>query len=181
MTEAQSSARVSARAGRSHGGVVHLRHRHTSHFTVVGNHLPQHRELSLVAIGIGVYVQSLPDGVRVGIKDLARRFREGEVTIGRGLRELEAAGYLERRRVRTEGGQVVTVTRWNEHPRVSAGRPFPAVPEAVRRGGVGGVPSGARGGGTRRTGAGWRPGRRRQAGTGAARRPSAGAGRRCVP
>ncbi|MFI0739726.1 hypothetical protein ACH4PU_16805 [Streptomyces sp. NPDC021100] len=105
--------------------MTHLRHRHTSHFTVVGNHLPQHRELSLVAIGIGVYVQSLPDGVHIGIKDLARRFREGEVTIGRGLRELEAAGYLERRRVRTEGGQVVTVTRWNEHPRAAAPKPLP--------------------------------------------------------
>ncbi|MBC2875311.1 MULTISPECIES: hypothetical protein [Streptomyces] len=168
MTEAQSSARASARAGRSHGGVIHLRHRHTSHFTVVGNHLPQHRELSLVAIGIGVYVQSLPDGVHVGIKDLARRFREGEVVIGRGLRELEAVGYLERRRVRTEGGQVVTVTRWNEHPRAAArelrrpgpgravgsmgtagviGRrppaPFPSAPD-VERPDAGGVSPGTR-------------------------------------
>ncbi|MFF4408013.1 helix-turn-helix domain-containing protein [Streptomyces sp. NPDC001404] len=46
----------------------------------------------------------------------ARRFREGEITIARALRELEQAGYLERKRVRTEGGRVVTVTRWYERP-----------------------------------------------------------------
>ncbi|MFI0739503.1 helix-turn-helix domain-containing protein [Streptomyces sp. NPDC021100] len=96
--------------------MTHVRHRHTSHFTVVGNHLAQHRELSLVAIGIGVYVQSLPDGANVGIKDLTRRFREGEITIARGLRELEQAGYLRRERVRTEEGRVVTLTRWHERP-----------------------------------------------------------------
>ncbi|WP_242879884.1 hypothetical protein [Streptomyces mobaraensis] len=97
-------------------GVTHVRHRHTSHFTVVGHHLAQHRELSLVAIGIGVYVQSLPDGANVGIKDLTRRFREGEITIARGLRELEQAGYLRRERVRNKEGRVVTLTLWHERP-----------------------------------------------------------------
>ncbi|MFB6779882.1 hypothetical protein ACFCX0_21175 [Streptomyces sp. NPDC056352] len=40
-------------------GVVHINSRHTSCFTVVGNHLAQHRELSLLAIGLGLHVQSL--------------------------------------------------------------------------------------------------------------------------
>ncbi|WP_241833229.1 helix-turn-helix domain-containing protein [Streptomyces caatingaensis] len=113
MTVEQSSAPARA-------GVVHIRHRHTTHFTVVGNHLAQHRDLSLVAIGIGVYVQSLPDGATIGIKDLTRRFPEGEITIARALRELEKAGYLERRRVRNDKGQVVTVTRWYEQPQGAA-------------------------------------------------------------
>ncbi|WP_212764043.1 hypothetical protein [Streptomyces sp. I05A-00742] len=104
----------------------------------MGNHLAQHPDLSLVAIGIGVHVQSLPDGAHVGIKDLTRRFREGEVTIARALRELERAGYLERRRVRTEGGQVVSVTRWYERPgalnsaRVAAARVVAPVAPVVR-------------------------------------------------
>ncbi|MGA5129283.1 helix-turn-helix domain-containing protein [Streptomyces olivoreticuli] len=110
MTEAQFSAHTSAR------GVVHVRHRHDANFTVVGNHLAQHPHLSAVAIGIGVYIQSLPDGATVGIKDLTRRFREGEIVLARALRELEAAGYLERRRVRCEGGRMVTRTSWYEHP-----------------------------------------------------------------
>lgn len=144
MTETQFSAHAGAcavapQAAPSLAGVVHVRHRHTSHFTVVGNHLAQHRELSLVAIGIGVYVQSLPDGASVGIKDLTRRFREGEITIGRGLRELEQAGYLRRERVRTKEGRVVTVTSWHERPGAGAvvdhsGRGTPPVALARRRG-----------------------------------------------
>ncbi|EST39334.1 hypothetical protein N566_02470, partial [Streptomycetaceae bacterium MP113-05] len=75
-------------------GVTHIRHRHTTRFTVVGNHLAQHDELSLVAIGLALYIQSKPDGTLVSIKALTCRFREGEVAIARALNELEAAGYL---------------------------------------------------------------------------------------
>ncbi|MEU5127598.1 hypothetical protein [Streptomyces mobaraensis] len=133
---------MAPQAAPSLAGVVHVRHRHTSHFTVVGNHLAQHRELSLVAIGIGVYVQSLPDGASVGIKDLTRRFREGEITIGRGLRELEQAGYLRRERVRTKEGRVATVTSWHERPGAGAvvdhsGGGTPPVALARRRRGRG--------------------------------------------
>ncbi|GHJ19583.1 hypothetical protein [Streptomyces albus] len=55
-----------------------LRHRHRERFTVVGNHLAQHRELSLLAIGLAVHIQSVPDGTRVDIKSLSARFPEGE-------------------------------------------------------------------------------------------------------
>ncbi|MFF4158314.1 helix-turn-helix domain-containing protein [Streptomyces sp. NPDC001678] len=116
MTETQSSARECVRGELPRAGVVHVRHRHEANFTVVGNHLAQHPDLSAVAIGLGVYIQSLPDGALVGIKDLTRRFREGEMVIGRALNELEDAGYLERRRLRTERGRVVTATRWYERP-----------------------------------------------------------------
>ncbi|GHC70308.1 helix-turn-helix domain-containing protein [Streptomyces cinnamoneus] len=109
--------------------MIHIRHRHDAHFTVVGNHLAQHPDLSLVAIGIGVHIQSLPDGACVGIKDLTRRFREGELVIGRALKELEDAGYLERRRVRSGDGRVSTRTRWFERP----GAPPPPVDLVKRR------------------------------------------------
>ncbi|MEU1309003.1 helix-turn-helix domain-containing protein [Streptomyces cinnamoneus] len=129
MTGAQSSAHASARTAPPRAGVIHVRHRHDAHFTVVGNHLAQHPDLSLVAIGIGVHIQSLPDGARVGIKDLTRRFREGELVIGRALKELEHAGYLARERVRCEGGQLATRTRWFERP----GCQLPAVDVVKRR------------------------------------------------
>ncbi|MGW1197138.1 hypothetical protein ACWD4B_15075 [Streptomyces sp. NPDC002536] len=116
MTDAQSIAHASACADVPRAGVTHIRHRHDTNFTVVGNHLAQHPDLSAVAIGIGVYIQSLPDGARIGIKDLTRRFREGEIVIARALRELETAGYLERKRVRTDAGRVVTRTSWYERP-----------------------------------------------------------------
>ncbi len=55
--------------------------------------------LSGTAIGIGGYIQSLPDGASVTIKALSLRFPEGAVTVGRVLSELEAGGYVVRRRV----------------------------------------------------------------------------------
>ncbi|MEJ8656870.1 hypothetical protein [Streptomyces sp. MS1.AVA.4] len=97
-------------------GVLHVRHRHTQRYTVVGNHLAQHPRLSATAIGIGVHIQSLPDGASVTIKALTMRFPEGEVTIGRALRELEAAGYLVRRRVPLGGGRISTRTFFLDHP-----------------------------------------------------------------
>ncbi|MFJ2173928.1 helix-turn-helix domain-containing protein [Streptomyces sp. NPDC087851] len=91
-------------------GVEHDNSRHTTHFTVIGNHLAQHRELSLLAMGLGLHIQSLPAGARVDIKTLTGRFAEGSTRIAAGLRELEAHGYLRRVRERTPGGRIVTRT-----------------------------------------------------------------------
>ncbi|MFI1834712.1 helix-turn-helix domain-containing protein [Streptomyces olivaceoviridis] len=92
------------------GGLQHDNSRHTTRFTVVGNHLAQHRELSLLAIGLGVHLQSLPQGAPADIKTLAARFPEGATRIAAALRELEAHGYLRRERHRTPTGRIVTRT-----------------------------------------------------------------------
>lgn len=97
-------------------GVIHIAIPHPSRFTIVGNHLAQHTELSLTAIGIGVHIQSLPTGSEVGIKALASRFTEGERTIATALRELEAHGYLHRTRVRLPNGRLVTRTVFCNQP-----------------------------------------------------------------
>ncbi|MET9978236.1 hypothetical protein ACFYOI_28835 [Streptomyces microflavus] len=97
-------------------GVIHIAIPHPSRFTIVGNHLAQHAELSLVAIGIGVHIQSMPAGSEVGIKALASRFAEGERTIAAALRELEAHGYLSRTRVRLPNGRLVTRTVFCNQP-----------------------------------------------------------------
>ncbi|OUC75303.1 helix-turn-helix domain-containing protein, partial [Streptomyces swartbergensis] len=91
-------------------GLVHDNARHTTRFTVIGNHLAQHPELSLLAIGLSVHIQSLPSGARVDIKSLAARFPEGTTRIAAALRELEAHGYLRRERERVPGGRIVTRT-----------------------------------------------------------------------
>ncbi|MFF9509836.1 helix-turn-helix domain-containing protein [Streptomyces sp. NPDC014724] len=93
-----------------YSGVVHNNSRHPSRFTVVGNHLTQHRELSLTAIGLAAHIQSLPAGAGIGIKDLAARFPESEGRIAAALRELEAHGYLRRTRTRLADGRIVTRT-----------------------------------------------------------------------
>ncbi|MFC5152929.1 helix-turn-helix domain-containing protein [Streptomyces amakusaensis] len=91
-------------------GVTHANSRHTTRFTVIGNHLAQHPELSLLAIGLAVHIQSLPTGARVDIKTLAARFTEGASRISAALRELEAFGYLRRTRERIPDGRIVTRT-----------------------------------------------------------------------
>ncbi|MEU8539702.1 helix-turn-helix domain-containing protein [Streptomyces sp. NPDC048717] len=85
-------------------GLNHVNVRHTSRFTVVGNHLAQHDTLSLLAIGLAVYLQSLPAGAPVSIKAVASRFPESELRVGRAMRELEHHGYFRRTRERLANG-----------------------------------------------------------------------------
>ncbi|MFE1366463.1 hypothetical protein ACFW84_19795 [Streptomyces anulatus] len=97
-------------------GVIHIAIPHTDRFTVVGNHLAQHPDLSCTAVGIAVRIQSLPQGIEVGIKALAARCREGEKRVAAALRELEAFGYLQRVRDRLPSGRVITRTIFCNQP-----------------------------------------------------------------
>ncbi|WP_405821812.1 helix-turn-helix domain-containing protein [Streptomyces sp. NBC_01390] len=112
----RSSSNVS-----SVSGVVHDNTRHTTRFTVIGNHLAQHPELSLLAIGLAVHIQSLPAGASVDIKTLAKRFPEGAGRIAASLRELETHGYLRRCRERVPDGRMVTRTTSCNQPGRHAG------------------------------------------------------------
>ncbi|MET9916656.1 helix-turn-helix domain-containing protein [Streptomyces sp. NPDC006435] len=107
-------------------GVIHVNSRHAAGFTVIGNHLAQHRGLSLTAIGLAAHIQSLPAGARIGIKRLAERFPESETRIAAALRELEAHGYLHRSRSRLADGRIVTRT-------VSYNQPATTTPAPRRR------------------------------------------------
>ncbi|MFF8584865.1 helix-turn-helix domain-containing protein [Streptomyces althioticus] len=98
------------RVHRTTGGLEHDNTRHTTRFVVIGNHLAQHPELSLLAIGLGTHIQSLPKGAPADIKTLVARFPEGATRIAAALRELESHGYLRRERVRTPSGRIVTRT-----------------------------------------------------------------------
>ncbi|MFD9226026.1 helix-turn-helix domain-containing protein [Streptomyces sp. NPDC060064] len=131
MAEQHFSARLRARSARSRPGVGHVDERHPEQFTVVGNHLAQHPELSLTAIGLATHIQSLPDGALVGIKALAAKFPEGETRIAAALRELEAHGYMARIKERMPSGQIVTRTISYNKPQA---RPAaPATASAPRR------------------------------------------------
>ncbi|MFC8698518.1 hypothetical protein [Streptomyces parvus] len=97
-------------------GVIHITIPHTDRFTVVGNHLAQHPDLSCTAVGLAVRIQSLPQGTEVSIKALAARCKEGEKRIAAALHELEAHGYLQRFRHRLPGKQVATRTVFCNQP-----------------------------------------------------------------
>ncbi|MEU7419962.1 helix-turn-helix domain-containing protein [Streptomyces antibioticus] len=102
--------------GRPNSGVIHDHVRLTENFTVIGNDLAQHRELSLLAIGLACYIQSVRPGTAIDIKSLAARFPEGPTRIAAALRELETHGYLRRSRLRAPTGRIVTRTVSSNRP-----------------------------------------------------------------
>ncbi|PJN24783.1 hypothetical protein CG717_31655 [Streptomyces sp. CB02613] len=97
-------------------GVIHITIPHTDRFTVVGNHLAQHPDLSCTAVGLAVRIQSLPQGTEISIKALAARCKEGEKRIAAALHELEAHGYLQRFLHRLPGKKVATRTVFCNQP-----------------------------------------------------------------
>ncbi|MDK1342184.1 helix-turn-helix domain-containing protein [Streptomyces sp. 378] len=121
-------------AGQRIAGVTHDHVRHTENFTVIGNDLTQHPELSLLDIGLACYIQSVRPGTAVDIKTLAARFPEGPTRIAAALRELEAHGYLRRSRERTPTGRIVTRTvSCNRPGHRTAAREAPTRRSAARR------------------------------------------------
>jgi hypothetical protein len=78
----------------------------TRDFFILRNTVARDRRISYVARGILSDVVSRPDNWRITAESLAANTVRGEgiKTIRRALIELEQAGYLERKRVRTEAG-----------------------------------------------------------------------------
>jgi len=101
-------------------GVTHVRTYQSGQYVVVGNHLAQHRQLSLTAIGLATHIFSVPEGTPVDIRSLTDRFPEGRDRIASALRELEAHGYLRRVREHTESGRLVTRTYAHHAPVTAA-------------------------------------------------------------
>jgi predicted transcriptional regulator len=124
------------RRNATHSGVTHVREYQPDRYTIVGNHLAQHRGLSATAIGIAVHILSLPEGARVDIRSLAEWFPEGRARIACALRELEARGYVERVQERLPSGQMVTRTYAYHAPALTRARreggPETAVTPAVQ-------------------------------------------------
>jgi hypothetical protein len=131
MAELHPNAPSRANTGAPTSGVIHVRTRLTADFTVIANALAQRRG-SAVTVGVAAYILSLPDGAIVSIAALCAHFTEGEILISRALRELEAAGYLERRRERGPDGQVRTRTFFYDVPR-GQGQPAPPPTRPNRR------------------------------------------------
>ncbi|MEU9467675.1 hypothetical protein AB0D78_13640 [Streptomyces avermitilis] len=132
MADPQSNAPLRADAGAPTSGVIHVRTRLTADFTVISNALAQRRG-SAVTVGVAAYILSLPDGSPVSIAALCEHFTEGEILISRALRELEEAGYLERRRERTPSGQVRTRTYFYDVPGDTPNPGGPPEPPKPRR------------------------------------------------
>ncbi|MFD5747845.1 helix-turn-helix domain-containing protein [Streptomyces sp. NPDC127033] len=107
----------------------------------MGNHLAQHRSLSLTAIGLATHIQSLPEGAPVDIRTLAGKFEEGRDRIATAMRELEVYGYIERRRERTGAGTIVSRTISYNHPEATHARRERVGPMAPSRAEAAPVPA----------------------------------------
>ncbi|WP_347404507.1 helix-turn-helix domain-containing protein [Streptomyces sp. MST-110588] len=93
-----------------------------SGYTIVGNQLAQHKELSALAIGLATYIQSLPDGASVSVRELAERFPEGRARVAAAMRLLESHGFIERARERGADGRIHTVTYSYNDPKATRAR-----------------------------------------------------------
>ncbi|MEU7431936.1 hypothetical protein AB0B07_13965 [Streptomyces sioyaensis] len=133
MTSAQSNAPSSAPSSahaRPSSGVIHIRTRQTSRFTVLANRLAQ-RAGSAVTVGVAAYILSLPDGAPITIDALCTHFAEGKTAIAAALRELEAEGWLERRIERGSHGRITTRTFAYDLPGAPPEAPLEAAPIAA--------------------------------------------------
>jgi len=90
----------------------------------------QDERLSFRARGIIAEHVSRPPGWRSDAVSLSRRAKEGEKAVRAALRELEQLGYLQRERVRTPQGRIVTEWTLSDSPsRGFTDRRFPPVGE----------------------------------------------------
>lgn len=98
----------------------------TRDYTVMSNHHLKNRALSLKAKGLMSMMLSLPDDWDYTTRGLASICREGVDAIGKALKELETAGYMERHQLRGRDGRI-TDTEYiiYEQPRNTPDTPLP--------------------------------------------------------
>jgi hypothetical protein len=83
----------------------------TKDYTVMSNHHLRNTELSLKAKGLLSLMLSLPESWDYTTKGLSRICKDGIDSINGAIRELEANGYVIRKRLRNEKGQL-TITEY---------------------------------------------------------------------
>lgn len=91
----------------------------TGKYLAVENALFEDKELSWEARGVQGYLLSKPDNWQVPVYDLVRHGPAGEHKISRILRELQAAGYISRRRITRPDGTFEWETEVYETPGIN--------------------------------------------------------------
>ena len=100
----------------------------TKDFTIMSNHHLRNTELSLKAKGLLSLMLSLPEDWDYTTRGLASICKEGVDSVCATVRELEAAGYIIRRRIRDKNGQM----RGMEYTVLEQPQPPEQGPEAHR-------------------------------------------------
>lgn len=81
----------------------------TRDFTIMSNHHLRDKKLSLKAKGLLSLILSLPEDWDYTLKGLSYICKEGVDAVRMAVKELEDAGYIERRRFRNERGQLKSI------------------------------------------------------------------------
>lgn len=93
------------------------RTRHTRAYVQVPNGIAQNKALSLEAIGLAVYLLSLPDANRATVERITSLFPNGRRVVSKAMNELIEHGYVKRARVQDpESGRWVTITSISDLP-----------------------------------------------------------------
>lgn len=90
---------------------VIIRRRVRSNFTLLPNELIRDPHISWKALGILVFVLSLPDNFRLRLSHLAKQKTSGREATRSGIKELQVAGYLRIQQERGERGKF-SYTTW---------------------------------------------------------------------
>ena len=110
-----------------------LRHAH-KRYTVVPSELLQDVRLSLRDKGLLCFMLGLPDNWRFSIRGLTTVLElDGKSSIENGLRAIEKAGYIQRKKVRTPNGKIDWDWKISDIPEFSPCPGFPVTgkPDAV--------------------------------------------------
>ena len=81
------------------------RQKRTDNFTVVNNDVIQNKNLSWAAKGMLVYLLHLPDNWQINVADLSNRSKNGRDGTAGIIKELMAAGYISRVKIKNEKAQ----------------------------------------------------------------------------
>ena len=81
----------------------------TGDFTMISNSFIRDTQLSFKAKGVMILILSFPDSWNITVKGLTAFSKESRDAVITAIRELEAAGYIERRVIRDNNGCYRTV------------------------------------------------------------------------
>lgn len=81
-----------------------------NHFAVIPNEVSEDRELSAEAVALYTYIMGKSPGWKPRMTDVRERYRWGRERQQRAMRELQAAGYVQRLLITDDEGKIVEST-----------------------------------------------------------------------
>ena len=104
----------------------------TSNYTIVNNEILRRKDLSWKAKGMLVYILSLPDDWVIYLDEVVKHATDGKDSFRSGWKELEEAGYVQRKPIREKGIIREWRTYVSENADLTTISPDSGFPEVVK-------------------------------------------------